>query len=134
MQKRVYGHAAGGKATRGTTQRREMLRVMSGEAHLRGLAPGQHSFEETPQRWRAGDDAVSNLPVWESNPRSQASTAMPLTTMPDIITIVVALPNGEERGYFDNRFYILMRSQRISGSKFSPRPVKIEVDISSNLV
>ena len=31
-------------------------RVTSGEAHLRGLAPGQHSSEETLQRWRAVGD------------------------------------------------------------------------------
>ena len=26
--------------------------------HLRGLAPGQHSSEETSQRWRAVDNTV----------------------------------------------------------------------------
>ena len=36
-------------------------RVMSGRAHLRGLSPGQHSFEETLQRWRAVGDIVSDL-------------------------------------------------------------------------
>ena len=29
-------------------------RATSGEAHLRALAAGQQSFEETSQRWRAG--------------------------------------------------------------------------------
>ena len=33
--------------------------VTSGRAHLRGLASGQHSSEETSQRWRAGGDTVS---------------------------------------------------------------------------
>ena len=33
-------------------------RVTSGEAHLRGLAPGLHSSEETSQRWRAVGDTV----------------------------------------------------------------------------
>ena len=33
-------------------------RVTSGGAHLRGLAPGLHSSEETSQRWRAVGDAV----------------------------------------------------------------------------
>ena len=33
-------------------------RVTSGEAHRRGLAPRQHSSEETSQRWRAGGDTV----------------------------------------------------------------------------
>ena len=30
-------------------------RVTSGGVHLRGLAPGQHSCEETSQRWRQLD-------------------------------------------------------------------------------
>ena len=34
--------------TRGSTPKR----VTSGRAHLRGLAPGLHSSEETSQRWR----------------------------------------------------------------------------------
>ena len=33
-------------------------RVTSGGAHLRGLAPGLHSSEETSQRWRAVGDTV----------------------------------------------------------------------------
>ena len=33
--------------TRGIT----LKRVASGEAHLHGLAPGQHSSKETSQRW-----------------------------------------------------------------------------------
>ena len=32
--------------------------VTSGEAHLRGSAPGQHSSEKTLQRWRAVGDSV----------------------------------------------------------------------------
>ena len=32
-----------------------------GEVHLRVLAPGQHSFEETSQRWRTARDNVSDL-------------------------------------------------------------------------
>ena len=35
--------------------------VTSGGAHLRGLAPGQYSSEETSQRWLAVGDSVSNL-------------------------------------------------------------------------
>ena len=35
-----------------------MNRVTSGVAHFRGLAPGQRSYEETSQRWRAVEDAV----------------------------------------------------------------------------
>ena len=33
-------------------------RVASGGAHLRCLAPGQHSSAETSQRWRAVGDTV----------------------------------------------------------------------------
>ena len=36
-------------------------RVTSGGVHLRGLAPGQHSFEETSQRWRVVGDTASDL-------------------------------------------------------------------------
>ena len=35
--------------------------VTSGEAHLRDLAPGQHSFEETSQRCRTVGDTVFDL-------------------------------------------------------------------------
>ena len=37
-------------------------------AHLRGLEPGQHSFEERSQRWRAVGDAVPDLTCPELNP------------------------------------------------------------------
>ena len=40
--------------TRGITPKR----VTSGGAHLRGLAPGLRSSEETSQRWRAVGDTV----------------------------------------------------------------------------
>ena len=43
--------------TRGITPNR----VKSDGANFRGLAPGQHSSEETSQRWRAVDDTVFNL-------------------------------------------------------------------------
>ena len=36
-------------------------RVMDGWAHLRGLAPGQHSFLKTSRRWRAVDGTLSDL-------------------------------------------------------------------------
>ena len=36
-------------------------RVTSGGVHLRGLAPGQHSSDETAQGWRVVGDAVSDL-------------------------------------------------------------------------
>ena len=34
---------------------------MSDGDHFRGLAPGQHSSEETSQRWRAVGDTVFDL-------------------------------------------------------------------------
>ena len=45
--------------TRGITPKR----VTSGGVRLRGLAPGQHSSEETMQRWRAVGNTVSGLTV-----------------------------------------------------------------------
>ena len=43
-------------------------RVTSGGIHLRDLAPGKHSSEETSQRWEAVGDTVSIWKTWESNP------------------------------------------------------------------
>ena len=40
------------------TRRITPKRVTSCGAHLRGLAPGLHSSEETSQRWRAVGDTV----------------------------------------------------------------------------
>ena len=41
------------------TRRITPKRVTSCGAHLRDLAPGQHSSEETSQRWRVVGDTVS---------------------------------------------------------------------------
>ena len=41
------------------TRRITPKRATSGGAHLRGLAPGQHSSEEASQRWRVVGDTVS---------------------------------------------------------------------------
>ena len=43
--------------TRGITSKR----VTSGGVHLRGLAPGQHSSEETSQRTGAAGNTASDL-------------------------------------------------------------------------
>ena len=43
------------------------------EPHLRGLAPGQLSFEETLQRWRAVGDNVSDLTGLRIEPQPIAS-------------------------------------------------------------
>ena len=40
------------------TRRIARKRVTSCGAYLRGLAPGQHSSEETSQRWRVVGDTV----------------------------------------------------------------------------
>ena len=40
------------------TRRITPKRVTSCSAHLRGLAPGLHSSEEAPQRWRVVGDTV----------------------------------------------------------------------------
>ena len=45
-------------------------------AQLSGLAPGQQSYEETSQRWRAVNDTVPISPARESNPRSLVPIAM----------------------------------------------------------
>ena len=51
----------------------------SGEAHLHGLVTGQHSFEETSQRWRA---VVANVDLTrgESNSRPYESVTKSLAT------------------------------------------------------
>ena len=48
-------------------------RVTSGGAHLRGLAPGQHSSEETSRRWWAIDDTVSDLTSLGIEPQTSRS-------------------------------------------------------------
>ena len=53
-------------------------RVTGGKAHLRGVALGQHSSEETSQRWRAVDDTASDLTSLEIEPRTLAWTAKSL--------------------------------------------------------
>ena len=64
--------------------------------HLRGLAPGQHSFEETSQRWRAAGDTVSDWPVRESNPgrphRSDACNNWAITEKNIFLKLWVAVP------------------------------------------
>ena len=51
-------------------------RVTSGRVHLRGLALGQHSIEETSQRWRGVGDPVCDFTVPEIEPRSPAPLAV----------------------------------------------------------
>ena len=42
--------------------------ITSGEAHLRGLAPGQHNSEEPSKLWRAVGDSMSDLTDQEFKP------------------------------------------------------------------
>ena len=54
-------HFSNQKSNLHYTRRITPKRVTSCGAHLRGLAPGQHSSEETSQRWRVvGDFNTSN--------------------------------------------------------------------------
>ena len=50
-------------------------RVTHCGAHLRSLAPGQHSFKETLQRRRAVGDTVPIWATWNLNPRLAAPIA-----------------------------------------------------------
>ena len=54
-------------------------RVTSCGAHLHGLAAGQHSSEETSQRWRVVGDAVSNL----TGPEIETQTCHTDSDVPD---------------------------------------------------
>ena len=51
-------------------------RVTSGGVHLRGLAPGQHSSEKTPQRGKPLATQCWFQPTRISNPRPIAPVAM----------------------------------------------------------
>ena len=46
------------------------MRVTIGEAHLRGSALGQHSFEEVSQRWEVVRNTVSDLTDQEIKPQT----------------------------------------------------------------
>ena len=54
------------------TRRITPKHVTNGGTHLRGLAPRQHSSEESSQRWQATGGTEPDLPVWEVNPRLAA--------------------------------------------------------------
>ena len=62
--------------TRGITPKR----VTSSEAHLRGLAPGLHSSEETSQRWRAVGDTVPFLTGPGIEPQTSRTESVRLAT------------------------------------------------------
>ena len=50
--------------------------VMTGRVYLCGLAPGQHSFEETSQQKRAVGDIVFDLMTRDSNPKPPTPITM----------------------------------------------------------
>ena len=53
-------------------------RVTSGGAHLRGIAPGQHSSEKTLQQWQIVNDSVIDLTKLEIEPRPPAPIGISL--------------------------------------------------------
>ena len=61
--------------TRGITPKR----MTSGGVHIRGLVPGQHSSDETSQRWRAVGDTASDLSCLGDEPRPPAPLAISTT-------------------------------------------------------
>ena len=52
---------------------------MSGAVLLRGLARGQHSSEETSQRWRVVGDTEPIWPAWKLKPSPPAPIACALS-------------------------------------------------------
>ena len=52
----------------------------NGGVHLGSLAPVQHSFKETSQRWRGVGDTVYDFTCSEIEPKVSAPMAMSLTT------------------------------------------------------
>ena len=48
---------------------------MSGGVHLRGLAPGQYSSEETSQRWRTVRNTAFNLTDLGSEPQTSRAVS-----------------------------------------------------------
>ena len=67
---------------------RRMNHVTGDGIHLRGLAPGQLSFEEASQPWLGVDATVSDLVGPGIKPqisRSPAPIATPVTTMRQIM-------------------------------------------------
>ena len=68
-----------------------LKRVTSGGALLRGLAPEQHSSEETSQRWRVFGDPVSDLTGWEPNQRPPAPATTPTGRLGDNINFCIML-------------------------------------------
>ena len=64
-------------------------RVTSGWAHLRCLAPGQHSSEETSQLWQGVDDTVSDLTDPGFEPQSSRTDRSVLTTKLRLFKVLI---------------------------------------------
>ena len=76
-------------------------RVTNGGAHLRGLAPGQHSSEETSQRWRAVGGTLSALTSPEINPmtfRVDSDVSNHHATRPLLLTNIWAKKHSIDQG------------------------------------
>ena len=54
--------------------------VTSGGVHLHSLARGQHSFKETPHRWRAVGDTLSVLTDPVIKPQTSSTDRIILAT------------------------------------------------------
>ena len=67
--------------TRGITPKH----VTRGGAHLRGLAPGQHSSEATSKRWRAAGDTVPDLTEPGIEPQPSRADGDVLNILIDIL-------------------------------------------------
>ena len=61
---------------------KKLKRVTTGGDHLRSLAPGQYSAEETLQGWRAVGGTLSNITARKLYLRPSTSIAMSLNTTP----------------------------------------------------
>ena len=69
--------------TRGVTPKR----VTIGGIHLRGLAPGQHSSEETSQRWRVVGDTLFDLTGPGIEPSTSLTESDVLTTTQSVLMV-----------------------------------------------
>ena len=79
-------------------------RVKSGGAHLRSLAPGQHSSGESSQRWRAVGDTVSNLKVPGFEPQTSRTDSNVLITELTGWYHPLSQPHDEEPGMNESGF------------------------------
>ena len=93
-------------------------RVTSGGAHLRCLAPGQHSSEEISKRWRAVGDTVPIGPAREIEPKTSRTDGVRSTT--ELTGRCSHVPPGEKelncftRKASKGRFLLLIAAYRLT--------------------